>query len=347
MTGFRCRVSSALLLVMGAGIGLLPSSASAWGSDGHRIVAWIAAAELPPAARTAVASLLQKDPYLTDCVTKEHMPVKTPADMLACVATWADAVRNRQAYRFTGPFHFVNIPLTAQGFDAARDCPGARGCVISALERYRELLADKSRVRAERAEALKFVVHFVGDLHQPLHNVLDKDHDLANPENAGKNLPEGPEGDRGGNTKIVKWFDEESTPYGCWNLHAVWDGGMIGRRNRSVEKYAEALRSKITPALRSQLAQGTPVDWVNEAFRLGVKHGYALPSPDPNDRVCEVRDPDGTECTPLSTTTCRLQEVHYRYHLGQPYFDANIGIVEAQLTAAGVRLAKILQGLLK
>ena len=347
MTGLTCRVSSVLLLLIGAGIGLFPSSAGAWGTDGHRIVALIAFAELPAGARTAVASLLQKDAHLTECATKEHFQVRTPSDMLACIATWADAVRTRPAYKFTAPFHFVNVPLTAPGFDAARDCPTARGCVVAAIERYREVLADRSRVRAERAEALKFIVHFVGDLHQPLHTIGDKDHDLANPENVGKNLTEGPEGDRGGNAKIVTWFDDDSTTYGCWNLHSVWDDGMIERRRRSVQKYAETLRSKITPAIRSHVAQGTPVDWVNEAFGLAVKHGYALPARDPDDRVCEVRSPHGTECTPLSATTCGSQEVHYRYHLAQPYFDANIGIVESQLTAAGIRLGKVLRELLK
>lgn len=341
------RRASSVLLLVGAGVGLLPSPAAAWGAEGHRIVARIAAAELPPAARTAVVSILQKDKHLTDCVAKEHLPVKTPADVLSCVATWADAVRNTPAYKFSRPFHFVNIPIDAQGFDAARDCPAAKGCVVSALEQYRQVLADKSRVRPERAEALKFIVHFMGDLHQPLHNVIDKDRDLANPENAGKNLPESPEGDRGGNTKIVTWFTEDSNQFGCWNLHAVWDDGMIDRRNLSIEKYAETLRSKITPAVRSQRAQGTLVDWVDEAFKLAVKNGYALPSRDQNDRVCEVRGPHNNECTPLSATTCKVEEVHYRYHLAQPYFDANIGTVEAQLTAAGIRLATILKEILK
>lgn len=343
MTG-TYRVSSVLLLV-GASIGLLSASAGAWGTDGHRIVARIAAAELPTGPRDAIVSLLQKDRALKNCATKEHMAVKTAADMLACVATWADAVRTEQAYRFTGPFHFVNIPLTASGFDAARDCPAAKGCVVSALERYRKTLADQNRGRPERAEALKFIVHFIGDLHQPLHTVVDKDHDLANPENAGKHLPAGPEGDRGGNTKVVTWFGDQATPHGCWNLHAVWDGGMIERRNRSVQQYANALRSKITPAIRSQRAQGTVADWVNEAFRLAVKHGYDLPARDPSDRVCEVRDGHDTECTPFSTTACESQAVRYRYHLAQPYLDANVGVVEAQLTAAGIRLAKLLRDL--
>ena len=117
------------------------------------------------------------------------MQAKSAADFLACVATWADAVR-KPAYQVTKPFHFVNIPIEAQGFDAARDCPKEKGCVVSALDRYQATLADRTRPRSDRAEALKFIIHLVGDLHQPLHDAIDKDRDAANPENAGKSLPD-------------------------------------------------------------------------------------------------------------------------------------------------------------
>lgn len=263
MAELTCRVASVLLLIA-ASLGLLPAPARGWGTDGHRIVARIAAAELPSGTRDAVVLLLQKDRALKDCA-KEQLPVKTAADMLACVASWADTVRNKPAYRFTGPFHFVNIPLTASAFDAARDCPAERGCVVSAPERYRKALADKSPGR--RSE----------------------------------------------------------------------------RRDRSITQYAGALRAKITPAIRAQRAQGTVADWVNEAFRLAVEHGYDLPARDPNDRVCEVRDGHDTECTPFSVKACESHVVRHRVRLGQSYFDANVGLVDAQLTSAGIRLAKVLQ----
>ena len=336
-----------ILFLSTGGVGLLPSQVAAWGSDGHRIVARIAAAYLNPRARAAAASLLRDDPYVAACTIHEHTRVKGVADILACVATWADAVRNMPAYQATKPFHFVNIPLEAPGFDAARDCPKEKGCVVSALDQYQASLADRTRPRSDRAEALKFIIHLVGDVHQPLHDAIDQDRDATNPENAGKNLPATGEGDRGGNTKIVTWFGQDADQFGCWNLHAVWDAGMIERRRQSDATYAETLTSTVTSAMRARLGRGTVVDWVNEAFRLAVQHGYRLPSPEPGDRVCEVRASHGQECAPFDAETCRLTEVHYRYHLGQPYFDANVGVVDAQLTAAGIRLARILNAILK
>ena len=97
---------------------------------------------------------------------------------------WADQVRGQR--RNTTPLHYVNIPLSAAAYDSASQCPGG-SCIIAAIAEERRMLADSARSIVERSEALRFLIHFLGDLHQPLH-VSDN-------------------GDRGGNDTQVQFFD--------------------------------------------------------------------------------------------------------------------------------------------
>src|ERR1700731_3171785 len=145
-----------LLLVLG-----LPARALAWGSEGHRIAAEIAEQYLEPAAARQVRELLAIENATT----------------LAQVSTWADEIRPQR--RDTARRHFVDIPVhpppgTPAAYDAVRDCP--RGdCVVAAIERFAAVLRDRSAAPRRRLEALKFVVHFVADVHQPLHSADDGD----------------------------------------------------------------------------------------------------------------------------------------------------------------------------
>src|ERR1700731_4481412 len=139
-----------LLLVLG-----LPARALAWGSEGHRIVAEIAEQYLEPATARQVRELLAIENATT----------------LAQVSTWADEIRPQR--RETARWHFVDIPIhpppgTPAAYDPGRDCPG-NDCVVAAIERFAAVLRDKTAAPRERLEALKLVVHFVGDAHQPLH----------------------------------------------------------------------------------------------------------------------------------------------------------------------------------
>ena len=127
-----------------------PTVLLAWGGDGHQIVCLIAEDRLTPAAKAAVHDLLGKDVNISD----------------AEVASWADKVRRERPA--TGPWHFVDIPLDAKGFDEKRD--GRHGNnVMDKVSDFRAVLKDRKASKQDRAEALKFLVHFVGDLHQPLH----------------------------------------------------------------------------------------------------------------------------------------------------------------------------------
>jgi hypothetical protein len=116
------------------------------------------------------------------------------------VVNWADEIRRER--NETAPWHYVNIPLDAASFDPIRDGRGD-GNVIDAIGAQTKIPADKSQPCEKRQEALKFVIHFVGDLHQPLHSA-DR-------------------GDKGGNTRLVM-YDGQSQ---AQNLHTVWDRWLV------------------------------------------------------------------------------------------------------------------------
>jgi nuclease S1 len=176
----------AWLAGMGWCVGLGSSShVSAWGPEGHQIVAEIAERHLTPEAKTGVSRLLESNLSLAD------------------VASYADGYRERCAN--TGPWHYVNIPLAASVYDEALHCPQPRGCVISALSRQIAILKDRQALPDERAFALRLIVHLIADLHQPLHS--------------------GDAGDRGGNLRRVRWAGRETSLHGLWDFDLIHDAG--------------------------------------------------------------------------------------------------------------------------
>lgn len=223
--------------------------AIAWGPEGHAIVADIAQAHLDPAAAAEVASLLQLEGH----------------DRLDQISSWADG--NRRDYPETGPWHYVDTPLAASGYDASRDCVQGN-CVVAKIDQYARELADKSATPQARLLALKWVVHLVGDIHQPLHA---EDHD-----------------DKGGNTVQAQFFGKGT------NLHSLWDGGVLrhalnlraGRNftfdHAVVQGDAMTLDAGIPPVLRAAwapapgLAQigAAAVGWANESHQLAQTVAY-------------------------------------------------------------------------
>ena len=217
------RVGLAVLLSALAG-----STAIGWGPQGHRLVAMVAANHLTPAAHQCVRSLLGNE-------------------SLADVAVWADDyVRD---HRETAPWHYVNMPVDATQYVAGRDCP-RHDCIVDRIRDNQERLANRAASRADRAMALKFLVHFVGDLHQPFHAV-------------------GVE--RGGNGIPVSIFGSptcgygEADRFGC-NLHGLWDSELIGHRRLRDGAYAAELERQIKA--RQLRASGTAVEWAMESNAL-------------------------------------------------------------------------------
>lgn len=158
---------------------LAAGNAWSWGSDGHQLVARIAQSQLTPKAQQGVQALLDQEPGST----------------LTSISTWADEVRNP----VTAPWHYLNFPKGDCNYQAERDCPNGN-CVVEAINRQVEVLKTETDTQ-KRLLALKYVVHLVGDVHQPLHAGWGED--------------------RGGNSYQLQAFMRGS------NLHAFWDSGMI------------------------------------------------------------------------------------------------------------------------
>ena len=186
-----------------------PTAGQAWGVNGHAMVADIAMKILSDPATGApatVAALQRLLPFAHD-VDSGTLPVKTIAD----IASAPDSYR-AGPHPETTQWHFVDIPLQAAGYDAARDCHFSvdgtasvpeETCIVAKLPEMVAILADKSKSDQERGLALAFVVHLVGDIHQPLHAENDND--------------------KGGNDRKFTWRGGTMPT----NLHTVWDSTLI------------------------------------------------------------------------------------------------------------------------
>ena len=232
----------ALLAIM-----LWPALALAWGPEGHRIVGDLAQRELTPQAAAAVADLLKGEPDPT----------------LAGVANWADTMRRDDPDRFklTQAWHYVDLPRGDCHYVPQRDCVDGK-CVIAAIAAQEKVLADPSQPRRARIEALKFVVHFIGDVHQPFHGLGD---------------------DKGGNTfQISLRTDIAPEAYARdnyingvqgTNLHSVWDFYILASHDRDAAHYANELAARAhaidanAPAEETETSGG-PVDWAEESCRI-------------------------------------------------------------------------------
>ena len=215
----------------------IPSTARAWGGDGHRIVCEIAWQRLTPEAKTMVTDLLRGDEF----------------PLFAESCSWADEVR-RTTHEHTYNYHFINSPAGVAGMDWARDCGDpAKRCAPWAIRHFAQVLADRSAAPVERQEALKFLAHFVGDLHQPLH--------------AGR--PE----DLGGNRVQVDFFGDRGTEERPRNLHSVWDSGIL-RRGGMTPDDAAALAAAIVEDEAEMWATTDVRSWANESYRLSEEFVY-------------------------------------------------------------------------
>ncbi len=198
-----------------------PIAATAWGPEGHAVVADIAATHLTPKTQAAVQALLEGEVDPT----------------LAGVASWADAVRDRN----TKAWHFVNLGDDC-AYSPPRDCPGGQ-CIVAALAAQEAILADASQPVAQRRDALKFVVHFVGDIGQPLHTIGH--------------------GDKGGNAYQVN-LNGLGT-----NLHKVWDSTIVQLLGHGAAQIAAALTPDPGRIIAfSDPAQFDPAGWAEESCRL-------------------------------------------------------------------------------
>jgi hypothetical protein len=206
----------------------LCTPAASFSGPAHRIIADLAEAGLSPAVRGEIRALL----------------AEVPARSLAEVSTWADEVRAGDDPRFdgTGPWHYINFPRDGDcAYVPERDCPGD-ACIVEALKRQAAILGDRAQDRRDRREALKWVVHLVGDIHQPLHAGFGDD--------------------RGGNLFQVNYIGRGT------NLHAVWDRLVFEVAGLDEHRYRDELAARPLPPGRLDWHPGAAAAWAEESCRL-------------------------------------------------------------------------------
>ncbi len=233
--------------------------AVAWGDDGHKVVALIAQHYLTPAAKKQVDAMLAAD---TDPLTQHDM---------ASEATWADKYRDsnhrKDHYDQTKRWHFVDLEITDP--DMTKACFGRKplppgtpasigdkmACVVDKITQFAAELEASGTDAEERLFALKFLLHFVGDMHQPLH---------ASDNN-----------DAGGNSVkvMVDGFPHKAKD----ELHGFWDTQFVEAIARPPAALAKQLLAQITPKLEAEWRQGSPDDWAMEAFNIAFDDAYGEP----------------------------------------------------------------------
>ena len=274
-------------------------TAFAWGHEGHRVIARIAAKNLSATARQKAAAILGVDDAGLE-------------DALAAAATWPDQI-DKNATK-TEAWHFINATIT-KPFSVTGLCVG-HNCVVDQITAMQTRLATNAvgfalpvtpvPNRPMTSEELAFLVHFAGDVHQPLHSATD--------------------GDRGGN--CVPLTSPLTHPDGTTTteLHAVWDTDVVlavfaalGNEQTTASTLFQRYKTS------GQITQGTPTNWANEAWTLAKTAVYqALSIPNrpaaPNQCVANI--------APVTVTPA--------------YLSANVAAAEQQLLRAGIRLSNVL-----
>lgn len=231
---------AAFALILGLSPATTPGVApafTAWWEPGHAVVCDIAWREMSPRSRDAVGHLLALDPQY---------------DEFGPSCYWADRIRGEPGYEAFTPSHYVNLPPGAAGFDASRDCASTL-CVVEAIEMFSGRLRDPTLPPREKLVALKFLGHFVGDVHQPLHA--------------------GYEADQGGNDIGACVPGDDDT-----NLHAVWDGFIVNRRLAALgldwKGYGARLQADIHPVERARWRGLDPRVWAEESYAITEDEAY-------------------------------------------------------------------------
>ncbi|WP_394130213.1 S1/P1 nuclease [Shewanella maritima] len=195
------------------------SHAHAWGQNGHRIIGELAQKNLTQAAQDNINQL-------------------TLGESLAQMSTWADEIRSNPNWHHASPWHYVSIEDDETWKTLDRN---PKGDIIEGLKRFEKVLIDPKASQLEKWQALAFYVHFVGDIHQPLHVGYNHDH--------------------GGNKIKLKWFGEET------NLHSVWDTKLIEHQKLSYTEFTDFI-SRISDENMKNWVGKSYYDWADESKSL-------------------------------------------------------------------------------
>jgi len=280
------------LAALACGLLAFPGSSWAWGDEGHEAIGLIADHFLTPGVRQKVAALLATDGTQL-----------TPNVGIASEATWADKFRDSDRrttkvhYNGTHEWHFVDIELTGGNIDTACfghpalpiGTPASQGppkdCVVDKIEEFLLELKSPATTPEERRLALEFVLHFVGDVHQPLH--ASDDHD------------------RGGNDKRASAKGIKAN-----NLHHYWDTEFVKRLGATPQLVADSLLAQITVSRVSQWQTGVASDWAQESYGLAESEAYGrLPKP---TKTGLYKLPDSYVSAATQTTGLQLSKAGVR-----------------------------------
>jgi hypothetical protein len=273
----------AKLAALAAALLLYSPSALAWGGLGHEAICELAFRELDDTARQRVIALIRQD---------EEFPT------FRASCNWPDRPRQRASE------HFVNLPRDATGLDDD-ECPMADECVVSAIADDFAVLASPNATDEEKLAALKFLGHWVGDIHQPLHAASQDD--------------------RGGNHIRTQGSS-------CESLHTLWDSCIVEERlGMHPLAIVPELRAGITDEQRAEWLASDAVDWANESFAIARKpeFGYCVMVGDTCQYMAENRE--FQEGEPEKVVV-----------VDDSYLDIHAPIARERIAMAGVRLAGLL-----
>lgn len=280
-------------------------SAFGWGCEGHQMIALIARAHLTPQASLAVDKLLRENPI--DPALNRFCKDRG-SDLMADSATWADDARTIEK---TGDWHFIDIPLAVHGVgeDAMKWC--GDGCIVGAIDHEWALLRDRSQPAAVRARALRYLIHLVGDLAQPLHAADNHD--------------------RGGNCTQIRFFSEEKPE----NLHAIWDYKIIARDLETIKttraEYARGLDERF-----SESKIDIPA-WAWESHALASEVAYGDLKPPIPIASATAGTADQAAC---AADRAAVGALHV--WIDDEYVNRALPVIRTQLAKAGYRLAALL-----
>jgi len=206
-------------IIISTALLLCSTAVFAWGQIGHRVVGKIAENHLSPKAKLEVQRILGNE-------------------SIAIASTWMDDVKSDEAYDHTHAWHYTTVP-TGKTYEESEK--SKEGEVVQKIEDMKELLKNESSSMADKKEALRFLIHLVGDIHQPLH--------------VGNGL------DRGGNDYKIKWFYSNS------NLHRIWDSELIEGKQLSYTEIVESI-DFVTPIKVKEWQGLTTAQWANESATI-------------------------------------------------------------------------------
>lgn len=257
----------------------------AWGDNGHRAVGLIAEKHLNPNGRSLKKEILGNEKF-------------------ARAATWADEIRSDPNFKAIAPYHFMTIPQGSEYHEG--DAP-QEGDLYVGITNNLQRITDESLSKSERIQSLRLLIHFVGDLHQPLHV--------------------GTGSDRGANWCMVKWFGETK------NLHEVWDSELFQSLKLSFTEYVDLIRTPNPEEVQT---------WTNSGLSDWIKESIAI-----RDTVYPPNKGTKTSLTTDERTYCKKKSSDYiptdlMPSLSYEYAYQFKPIMETQILKAGIRLASLI-----